>query len=120
VTPAEEERQELMVAALDRLIAAELAGLRREIVLTNSQSERAIHLASQESKERLEAHNGLIEQMRQQASHYATREIVAINHETSLRRFERVEKWQAQMTGALVLISLALPIATAYLIHLLN
>ena len=112
--------EERMLAALDRLIETELRALRREIDFTNASAEKAVALASKESKERLEAHNGLIEQMRAQASHYATREIVDLNREMYMRRFERVERWQSQMTGALILISLALPIATAYLIHLLG
>ena len=113
-------QEERMVAALDRLIETELRALRREMAFTNASAEKAVEIAARESRERLEAHNGLIEQMRAQAAHYATREVIEINHETALRRFERIEKWQAQMTGALVLISLGLPIATAYLIHLLN
>lgn len=112
--------EERMVAALDRLIETELRSLRREIEFTNASAEKAVVLASKESKERLEAHNGLIEQMRAQAAHYATREIIDLNRETYMRRFERIERWQSQMTGALILISLALPIATAYLIHLLG
>ena len=114
------EDERLLVAALDRLIETELRALRREMEFTNASSERAVELASRESKERLEAHNGLIEQMRNQSAHFATREIVDLNRETYMRRFERIERWQSQMTGALILISLAIPLVTAYLIHLLN
>jgi len=114
------EDERLIVAALDRLIQTEFVALRREMEFTNASAEKAVALASQESKARLEAHNGLIEQMRNQSAHFATREIVDLNRETYMRRFERIERWQSQMTGALLLISLAIPLVTAYLVHLLS
>ena len=112
--------EEQLVAALDRLIQVELKALRREMDYTSIAAERAIVIASKESRERLEAHNGLIEQMRAQAAHYVTREITDLSNQTNSRRFERLERWQSQMTGALILITIILPVVTALLLHLLG
>jgi len=98
----------------------EIAALRREMEITAVNAERAVSIAARESRERLEAHNGLIEQMRSQAAHYATREVADIAREQYAKRFDRIERWQSQMTGAMILISLALPAVTAYLVHLLT
>jgi hypothetical protein len=116
-TTGDEDR---LVAALDRLIQVELRALRREMEYTNVAVEKAATLATKESKERLEAHNGLIEQMRAQAAHYVTKEVTDLNYATNLRRFERLERWQSQMTGAMILITIVLPILTALLLHLLS
>jgi len=112
--------EEQLVAALDRLIQVELRALRREMDYTNVAAERAVALATKESKERLQAHNGLIEQMRAQAAHYVTKEVTDINRDIYVRRFERLERWQSQMTGALILITIILPVVTALLLHLLS
>lgn len=110
------------INALDRHITAELAALRRETAAANTAAERAIAVAADEAKERLHAHNGLIEQMRQQAQLFASRESLdafkterhhALNvfKEEADKRFGRVERFQAMMVGGLLLLS-AIGVAT--------
>lgn len=90
---------------LDRHTTAEIAALRRETATAHRNSERAIELAAQEAKERLAAHNGLIEQMRQQASQFATRESADDFKEANDKRLARVERFQSMLAGGLALAS---------------
>ncbi len=104
------------IDSLDRHITSELAALRRETHAANASAERAIEVAAVEAKERLEAHNDLIEQMRQQATQFATRESLedfkaqrhmaldSFKDETE-RRFGRLERFQAAITGGFLLVS---------------
>lgn len=100
--------------ALDRHITAEVAALRRETAAASTAAERAIGVAADEAKERLAAHNGLIEQMRQQAEQFASRESLesfkAERHaaldafkDEADRRFGRAERFQAMLSGGMVL-----------------
>lgn len=93
------------VAALDRLVHAELDALRRETAAADATAQRAISVAADEAKERLASHNGLIEQMREQATHTATRESLELLRQEVERRFGSSERFQAKLTGALLLVS---------------
>jgi hypothetical protein len=110
------EHVTLLVNSLDRHLTSEIAALRRETTQANRNSERAIEVAAEEAKERLAAHNGLIEQMRQQANAFASRESLddfkAERHQAldtfkaeADKRFGRIEKFQAMLTGGMLLIS---------------
>jgi hypothetical protein len=102
--------------ALDRHLGSEIQALRRETEQANKNSERAIAVAADEAKERLSAHNGLIEQMRQQAELFATRESLdnfkherhqaldSFKDETD-RRFGRLERFQAMLIGGFLFVS---------------
>jgi hypothetical protein len=104
------------IEALDRHVTSELAALRRETHAANMAAERAIEVAAEEAKERLAAHNGLIEQMRQQATQFASRESLenfkqerhsaldSFKDETD-KRFGRLERFQATLTGGFLLVS---------------
>lgn len=102
--------------ALDRLVAAELAALRREVFAANAASDRAVEVAAVEAKERLHTHNGLIEQMRAQSLLFASRQALedfkAERHRAlddykgaNDLRFGRVERFQAALIGGFVLVS---------------
>lgn len=110
------EHMTVLVQALDRHITAELGALRRETEQANHAAERAIGVAADEAKERLLAHNGLIEQMRQQAALFATRESLenfkAERHavldafkDEADKRFGRIERFQAMLVGGMLLLS---------------
>jgi hypothetical protein len=94
------------IEALDRHMTAELASLRRESHVANDNAQRAIEVAAHEAQERLAAHNGLIEQMRQQAALFATRESVDAHDDAAEKRFGRLERFQASLMGGLFLVSL--------------
>lgn len=94
-----------VVAALDRHLTAELHALRRETAEANRNSERAVEVAAAEATERLAAHNGLIAQMKDQSTSFATREAVEAFAKTTDHRFARVERFQAMLTGGLLLLS---------------
>ncbi len=104
------------IVGLDRHLGTELEALRRESELANQNSQRAIEVAAQEAKERLIAHNGLIEQMRQQAevnqrnqsaqaATFATRESLEDSKLTTDKRLSRIERFQAQLVGGMILLS---------------
>lgn len=95
----------VLVASLDRHLTAELQALRRETAEANRTAEKAIHVAALEASERLAAHNGLIEQMQDAQAHFASREMFEAQRETVERRFSRLERFQAMLTGGLLLIS---------------
>ena len=99
------EHMTALVQALDRHITAELGALRRETEQANHAAERAIGVAADEAKERLLAHNGLIEQMRQQAQQFSSREALDNFKEESDRRFGRLERFQAMLIGGMLLLS---------------
>jgi len=86
-------------------VHAELDALRRETAAADATAQRAITVAADEAKERLASHNGLIEQMREQASHLATRESVDTFKETMERRLDQSERFQARLTGGMLLLS---------------
>lgn len=105
------------IDALDRHVTAELAALRRETHAANQSAERAIQVAAEEAKERLAAHNGLIEQMRHQAQLFASRESLenfkAERHaaldafkDEADGRFGRIERFQAMLIGGMLLVSI--------------
>ena len=104
------------IESLDRHVTAELAALRRETNAANAAADRAIGVAAEEAKERLAAHNGLIEQMREQAQEFASRESLenfkAERHaaldafkDEADKRFGRIERFQAMLIGGMLLIS---------------
>ncbi len=108
------------IDALDRLIQSELASIRREISAYTLTSERAITMAASEARDRLSSHNRMIEQMREQATHFATREVVDLNRDAYLKRFEGIERFQSRVTGALVLIAVGMPVLTLLFDRLLS
>jgi len=115
------------VNALDRHMTAELASLRRETKAAEESATKAIDIAAHEAAERLLAHNGLIEQMRQQANTFATREAVdgfvasvrdAIDAQSKSNReslaaytkatdgrLAKIDRFQATLTGGIILAS---------------
>lgn len=93
------------IAGLDRHLTAEIASLRREAKAANVTAERAVKVASDEAKERLSAHNGLIDQMRNQASFYATRETVETIERHQDEKLENLAKFQAKIIGGLVVVA---------------
>jgi hypothetical protein len=104
------------IDALDRHLTYELASLRREAESAHANSERAISVAAQEAKERLTAHNGLIDQMQEKDAAYATRdslEALRDKMETSIDdarlnlgyRLGRLENWQAKMVGGIGVVA---------------
>lgn len=88
--------------ALDRHFTSEVQALRRETESARQASDRAIEVAAHEAAERLAAHNGLIEQMRQQANTFSTRESVDDYKEAADRRLARVERFQYMLTGGML------------------
>jgi hypothetical protein len=106
----------IRIDALDRHLTYELASLRREASAAHQNSEQAINVAAQEAKERLMAHNGLIDQMQEQATHYASREsqealrdkLEASVDDAKLSfnyRLSRLENWQAKMVGGIGVVA---------------
>jgi len=93
------------VAALDRHLTSEIAALRRETEAAHNAANDAVQVAAHEAQERLTAHNGLIEQMRQQATHYATRESFEDFKDSNDKRLGRIERFQAALTGGMILVS---------------
>lgn len=93
------------IGSMDRHLTAELAALRRETVSAQANAKEAVGLASEEAKERLASHNGLIDQMQQLSGTFVTREILDTQRDANDERIKRIESWQARMTGALVLVS---------------
>lgn len=89
---------------LDRYVTAEIQALRRETQAANKNAEQAVAVAAVEATKRLEDHNGLIEQMRTQASHFASREIVDENKKAYISRFERLENFQSKIIGGMVVL----------------
>jgi primosomal protein N'' len=92
------------IAALDRHLTAEIAALRRETEAANANAERAIRVAAHEATERLQQHNGLIEQMRALQATFATRDILDAYRESTDMRLSRIERFQAMLTGGIVLL----------------
>ena len=93
------------IAALDRHLTAEIDGLRRETHAANVNAANAVGVAAEEAKERLAAHNGLIEQMRQQAQTFATRESFDDFRDANDKRLKRIETFQAMLTGGMLLLT---------------
>ena len=101
---------------LDRHLTAEIAALRRETTAATDSAKEAIQVAKDEATERLKSHNGLIEKMEDQASHFATSQAlddfkVAITQtlndykEAANDRLTRIEKFQYTLAGiGLILI----------------
>ncbi len=89
----------------DRHFTAEIASLRRETHAATTNAERAVGVAADEASERLKAHNGLIEQMRAQAEHFASRDALDDAKEASNRRLEKVERFQAALVGGMIIVS---------------
>jgi hypothetical protein len=106
----------VQIAALDRYLGAEVHALRRETNLATNNAEKAIEVAAKEADERLKSHNGLIDQMREQAAAFASREslenfkgerqrALETFKEDVDKRFGRVERFQAMLVGGMILIS---------------
>ena len=103
------------IEALDRHLTGELAALRRETTLANNNAEKAIEVAAHEAADRLAAHNGLIEQMRQQAeanqrnqasaaATFAKQETFEEFKDANDSRLGRIERFQAMLSGGMILI----------------
>lgn len=101
--------------ALDRHLTAELASLRRETTTANENAEKAIEVAKHEAGERLASHNGLIEQMRQQAeantrtqsaqaATFAKQETFEEFKDAQDKRLGRIERFQAMLSGGMILV----------------
>jgi hypothetical protein len=93
------------INSLDRHFTAEVQALRRETESARLASDRAIEVAAHEAAERLAAHNGLIEQMRQQANTFASRESQEDYRKTNDNRLGRIESFQAKLTGGLMILA---------------
>lgn len=104
------------IASLDRHITSEINALRRETQIANENAEKAIGVAAAEAKERLAAHNGLIDQMQDLQSTFASREsleafkserqhVLEDFKEATAHRFSRLENFQSKLTGGLLLLS---------------
>jgi hypothetical protein len=93
------------IDALDRHLTAEIAALRRETKAANEAAKDAIEVAKHEATERLASHNGLIEKMEEQATHFASRDSVDDYKETANQRFGRIEKFQYMLTGGILIVS---------------
>ena len=93
------------IAALDRHLTAEIAALRRETHAANTTAKEAVEVAAEEATERLAAHNGLIEQMRQQAAAFSTREGFEDFKISNDRRLRAIESWQARLTGGMLILA---------------
>ena len=93
------------VAALDRHLTSEISALRRETEAARKAANDAVQVAAHEAQERLTAHNGLIEQMRQQAAQFATRESFEDFKDSNDKRLGRIERFQAALTGGMILVS---------------
>jgi hypothetical protein len=93
------------ILALDRHITSEIEALRRETHTANEAADKAIDVAADEAKERLLAHNGLIEQMRVQAAHFSTREALEDFKDATDKRLGRIERFQAMLVGGMLILS---------------
>jgi hypothetical protein len=93
------------VTNLDRHLTAELAALRRETETAQGNAKEAVGIATVEAKERLSAHNGLIDRMEVLTASFVTREILDALKESNDERVRRVESWQSKITGGLILVS---------------
>lgn len=87
-------------AYVDSLRAADLAALQAALAT----AEKAVLVASGESKDRLTSHNGLIAQMEKLQATFATRDALADLKEAMDRRLVAAERFQAKITGALILV----------------
>jgi hypothetical protein len=93
------------VANLDRQMTSELAALRRETEAAQGNAKEAVGIATVEAKERLSAHNGLIDRMEVLTASFVTREILETLKESYEQRLRRTESWQSKITGGLILMS---------------
>jgi hypothetical protein len=93
------------LAALDRHLTSEIAALRRETTAANVNAERAIKVAAHEATDRLAAHNGLIDKMEEQATHFATRESVEDFKDAEHKRLSMIESAVARLYGGLLVIA---------------
>lgn len=93
------------IASLDRHLTHELASLRRESQVAIQTADTAAQLAKNEADARLLAHNGLIQQMRDQGTHFATRESLDGFKDATDHRIGKIERFQAMLIGGMILIS---------------
>lgn len=111
---------------LDRQLSSEVTSVRRELETSLSQVDKAVAIAAGEARERLEAHNNLISQMREQAAQFATREGVENRRkeidtrietlrdtqrqslldfkDAADKRISRIERFQYTLTGGIILL----------------
>lgn len=103
------------INALDRHLTGELDGLRRETSQANDTAKESAKATAKEAEDRLTSHNGLIAQMQEQASHFASQESLDEFKKTSAEtieefkktndtRLKSIEKFQYMITGALVFV----------------
>jgi TolA-binding protein len=93
------------INSLDRYTRAEIEALRRETHQANTNSDKAIEVAAHEAADRLTAHNGLIEQMRNQANTFSKQESYEEFKDANDKRISRLERVQSMMIGGLLLLS---------------
>jgi len=82
------------------LRAADLEALQAALAT----AEKAVLVADGESKDRLASHNGLIRQMRDREAEFASQRGLDDFKESVDRRIGAVEKFQAKITGGLILV----------------
>ena len=82
----------------DARYAAERKADKDAVRVAHENAEKAIGTAALEAKERLAAHNGLIDKMEKQALSFIPREVAD-------ERFRHLEEWRAKMTGAILLLA---------------
>lgn len=104
------------INALDRHLTGEIDGLRRETQQANETAKESAKATSKEAEDRLASHNGLIQQMREQASHFASQESLDEFKNTSEKslsafkdtndtRLKSIEKFQYMISGALAFVA---------------
>lgn len=84
---------EAMAAERDRRYTSELEWVRREAMLVAGMAKEATAIAADEAKERLKAHNGLLEKMGENEKKFANRESVEI-----------IQKFMYYMMGGMILL----------------
>lgn len=87
-----------VLAERDARYKAERLADKEAVKVAHDNAAKAIETAATEAKERLAAHNGLIDKMEKQAA-------ASIPRDLADERFRHLEQWQARMTGAILLVA---------------
>jgi hypothetical protein len=86
-----------ILAERDHRYASERQADQEAVRVAHDNAKKAIETAAEEAKERLAAHNGLIDKMEKQADTFVPREVAEA-------RFHHLDQWQARMTGAILVL----------------
>ncbi len=107
-------------SSLERHVAEQVQQIRQIITLNekaleaaNAASEKAIQKAEFATEKRFDSVNAFRAQLVDQASTFAPREVVE-------PRLTAIESWQAKIVGALALLGVFIPLATALVVYLLT